>query len=89
MVHIASSRRLCGVKAEDGWVDVTGCIRLFYPNFTVFIVLGTKGILILFSLLIGNINRIYGGWSSLRLLLVFICISYIRDRESRTEFYFQ
>jgi hypothetical protein len=61
MVHIASSQRLCGVKAEDGWVDATGCIRLFYPNFTVFIVLGTKGILILFSLLIGPINRIYGG----------------------------
>jgi hypothetical protein len=40
MVHVASSRRSCGEEAEDGWVDAMDCIRLFYPNFVVFIVLG-------------------------------------------------
>jgi hypothetical protein len=40
MVHAASSRRSCGDKAEDGRVDATGHIRLFYPNFAIFFVLG-------------------------------------------------
>jgi hypothetical protein len=35
MVHVASSQRLCGDEVEEGRVDVTGCIRLFYPNFIV------------------------------------------------------
>jgi hypothetical protein len=47
MVHMASSRRSCGDEAEDGWVDVTGCIRLFYPNFVVFVVLDHKGSLVI------------------------------------------
>jgi hypothetical protein len=34
------------VKAEDGWVDATGYIGPFYPYFVVFIVLGTRGILV-------------------------------------------
>jgi hypothetical protein len=34
------------VEAEDGRVDVMGCIRPFYPTFTVFIVLGSRGILV-------------------------------------------
>jgi hypothetical protein len=50
MVHVASSRRSRGVEAEDGWVHALGWIELFYPNFVVFIVLDTKGILVfLFS----------------------------------------
>jgi hypothetical protein len=46
MVHVAPSRISCGDEAEDGWVDVMGCIGLFYPNFIIFIVLGTGGILV-------------------------------------------
>jgi hypothetical protein len=42
MVHVASSRRLRGDEVEDGRVDATGCIRLFYPNFVIFFVLGHK-----------------------------------------------
>jgi hypothetical protein len=42
MVHVASSRRLFGDEAEDGWVDAMGCIILFYPNFVIFVVLGHK-----------------------------------------------
>jgi hypothetical protein len=42
MVHVASSQWLCGDEAEDGQVDVMGCIGLFYPNFVVFIVLCHK-----------------------------------------------
>jgi hypothetical protein len=46
MVHVASSQRSRGVEAEDGRVDATDCIELFYPNFVVFIVLGPRGILV-------------------------------------------
>jgi hypothetical protein len=47
MVHVTSSWRSHRDEAEDGRVDATGCIRLFYPNFTVFIVLGHKGNLVI------------------------------------------
>jgi hypothetical protein len=47
MVHIASSRRSRVYKAEDGQIDATGCIKLFYPNFVVFVVLGHKGCLVI------------------------------------------
>jgi hypothetical protein len=47
MVHVASSRRSHGDEAEDGLVDVMGCIGLFYPNFAIFIVLGHKGTLVI------------------------------------------
>jgi hypothetical protein len=47
MVHVASSRRSCGYEAEDGRVDATDCIRLFYPNFVIFIVLCHKGSLVI------------------------------------------
>jgi hypothetical protein len=47
MVHVASSLRSHGDEAEDGRVDVMGCIRLFYPNFVIFIVLGHKGNLVI------------------------------------------
>jgi hypothetical protein len=54
MVHVASSRRSRGDEAEDGRVDVMGCIEFFYPNFVVFIVLDHKnGLVISFP-----INRI-------------------------------
>jgi hypothetical protein len=46
-VNVASSWRSCGDEAEDRWVDATGCIRLFYPNFAIFFVLGHKGSLVI------------------------------------------
>jgi hypothetical protein len=46
MVHVASTWRSCGDETEDGRVNATGYIRLFYPNFVVFIVLGHKGSLV-------------------------------------------
>jgi hypothetical protein len=42
MVHMVSLWRSRGDKAKDGWVDVMDCIVLFYPNFTIFVVLGHK-----------------------------------------------
>jgi hypothetical protein len=47
MVHVTSSQRSRGDEIKDGWVDVTDCIRLFYSNFVVFIVLGYKGSLVI------------------------------------------
>jgi hypothetical protein len=46
VVHVASSWRSREDEVEDGWVDVMGCIGLFYPNFTIFVVLGPRGILV-------------------------------------------
>jgi hypothetical protein len=47
MVHMASLRRSRGDEAEDGPVDAMACIRLFYPNFAVFVVLGDKDSLVI------------------------------------------
>jgi hypothetical protein len=47
MVHVASSQRSCGDEAEDERVNVMGCIRLFYPNFAIFIALGHKRSLVI------------------------------------------
>jgi hypothetical protein len=47
MMYMASSWRPRGDEAKDGWVDATGCIRLFYPNLAVFIVLGHNGSLVI------------------------------------------
>jgi hypothetical protein len=47
MVHMISSWRSRGDKAEDERADAMACIRLFYPNFIVFIVLGHKGGLVI------------------------------------------
>jgi hypothetical protein len=46
MVHMASSQILRRVEAEDGRVDVTDCIRPYYPKFVIFIVLDFKDILV-------------------------------------------
>jgi hypothetical protein len=59
MMHVASLQRSCGDEAEDERVDATGNIRLFYPNFTVFIVLGHKGSLVI-SFSINRIPRVGG-----------------------------
>jgi hypothetical protein len=44
VVHVASLWRSHEDEAEDGWVDVTGYIGLFYPYFAIFVVLGSRGI---------------------------------------------
>jgi hypothetical protein len=44
MVHVTSSRRSRQDEPENGRVDATGCIKLFYPKFAVFIVLGPRAI---------------------------------------------
>jgi hypothetical protein len=59
MVHVPSLRRSCGYKDEDGWVDMTGCIGLFYPNFAIFNILGRKGSLVI-SFLINSTPRASG-----------------------------
>jgi hypothetical protein len=43
---MASSQRSRGDEAKDRWVDATGCIELFYPNFDIFVVSGHKGSLV-------------------------------------------
>jgi hypothetical protein len=47
MVLVASSLRSRRDEVKDGWVDATGCMGLFYPNFAVFIVLGHKSSLVI------------------------------------------
>jgi hypothetical protein len=47
MVHVASLWMSHGDEAEDGWIDAMSCIRLFYPKFAVFIVLGHKDSLVI------------------------------------------
>jgi hypothetical protein len=47
MVHMASSLRSRGDEVEDGRVDATGCIGLFYLNFAIFVVLDHKGSLVI------------------------------------------
>jgi hypothetical protein len=59
MVHVASLQRSCGDEAKDERVNATGCIRLFYPNFVVFIVLGHKSSLVI-SFPINSIPRAGG-----------------------------
>jgi hypothetical protein len=46
VVHVTSSQRSREDKDKDGRVDVMVCIRLFYPNFVIFIFLGHKGSLV-------------------------------------------
>jgi hypothetical protein len=46
MVHVASSQSSHGDEAEYGRVDAMGCIKLFYPNFAILIVLDPRGNLV-------------------------------------------
>jgi hypothetical protein len=59
MVHVASPWRLRGDGAEDGRVDATDCIGLFYPNFSIFVVLGHKDSLVI-SFSINRTPRVGG-----------------------------
>jgi hypothetical protein len=47
MVHVATSWRSRGDESEDGRVHAMGYIRLFYPNFAIFVVLGDKDSLVI------------------------------------------
>jgi hypothetical protein len=46
VMHVASSWRSHEDKVEDGRVNATGFIGLFYPNFAIFVVLGPRDILV-------------------------------------------
>jgi hypothetical protein len=46
VVHVASLQRLHQGQVEDGWVDVTGCVVLFYRKIVVFYILGPRGVLV-------------------------------------------
>jgi hypothetical protein len=48
VVHVASSRRSCGVEAEDGQVDTMGNIGPFYPKIVIFNILGSNGVFVFF-----------------------------------------
>jgi hypothetical protein len=47
VVHVVLSWRSYGDEAEDGRVNAIDCIRLFYSNFAILIVLGHKGSLVI------------------------------------------
>jgi hypothetical protein len=47
VVHVAPSWRLRRSQVVDGRVDVMSCIGPFYPTFTVFNVLGHRGIVVI------------------------------------------
>jgi hypothetical protein len=46
VVHVAPTQRSREDQVEDGWVDATGYVRPFYPNFVVFPVLDLRGTLV-------------------------------------------
>jgi hypothetical protein len=60
MVYTASSQRLRGNEAKDGWVNVTGCIRLFYPKFIIFFILDHKDSLVISFFPINKTPRVGG-----------------------------
>jgi hypothetical protein len=53
--HVAPSRMLNQSQVEDGHVIMTGCIGPFYSTFTVFIMLGRMGSLVIKSFLLAYI----------------------------------
>jgi hypothetical protein len=46
VVLVSSSQWSREDEAKHEWVDAIGCIRLFYPYFVIFVVLGPRGILV-------------------------------------------
>jgi hypothetical protein len=46
VLYVALLQRLRRVEAEDGRVDVTGCVGPFYPKIIVFSVLDSRGNLV-------------------------------------------
>jgi hypothetical protein len=59
IVHVTSLWRLRGDETEDKHVDTMGCIRLFYPNSIIFIVLDYKSSLVI-SFPINRTSRVDG-----------------------------
>jgi hypothetical protein len=47
VVHVAPSQKLCRRQAEDEWVDATGCVGPCYPCFTIFFLLGPRGVVVI------------------------------------------
>jgi hypothetical protein len=47
------------MQVEDGWVDAMGCVRPYYPTFTVFIILGPRGIVVIFIVLYPDLNSLF------------------------------
>jgi hypothetical protein len=47
VVHVAPSRRLCRVEAEDGRIDAMGCVGPCYHCFAVFFLLDPMGIVVI------------------------------------------
>jgi hypothetical protein len=48
VVHVAPSRRLRRDQVENGRVNTTDCVRLCYPYFIIFYVLGPRGIVVFY-----------------------------------------
>jgi hypothetical protein len=46
VVHVISSRRSREDEVKDSPVDAMSYIGLFYPNFVIFVLLGSRGILV-------------------------------------------
>jgi hypothetical protein len=44
---VVPSRRLRQRQVKDEWVDATGYVGLYYPTFSVFNVLGPRGIVVI------------------------------------------
>jgi hypothetical protein len=47
VVHVAPSQRLRRSQVQDRCVDATGCVRPCYPYFIAFILLDTRGIVVI------------------------------------------
>jgi hypothetical protein len=70
---VAPSQRLRRDKVEDGQVDVRGCVGSYYTYFTVFYVLGPRGI-VLFKSLTWTYKSDPKGMELLVTYLVLFCI---------------
>jgi hypothetical protein len=46
VVRVAPKQRSHEDEVEDGLVDAIGCVRPFYPNFVIFLLLGSRGSLV-------------------------------------------
>jgi hypothetical protein len=53
VVHVAPSRRLRRRQAEAGRVDAMGCVGPCYPCFTVFLLLGPRGVVVILAFCLG------------------------------------
>jgi hypothetical protein len=82
---VAPSWRLRRRQAEDGRVDVTGCVGPCYPCFVVFFLLGPRGVVVIY-LFLGPIYRTLEGWCSLPLPILFHSLKSRSEPCSRFQF---